>query len=123
MMGRGTKDEGRVKTVTLAPLHACSIVLFVLLLSLPGCGGLKLPGLVVPTVTVSGTIYEALLLEDKPISGAWVTINGSMPAYTDSLGRFTVNVPVTDTSGQTIQVAVSVAKHGYLARLVEGMRI
>lgn len=123
MMEQGARDGGRVKTEILAHLCACILVLLVLLLPLLGCGGLKLPELVVPTVFVSGTVYEALLLEDKPISGAWVTINGSMPAYTDSLGRFTVNVPVTDTSGQTIQVAVSVAKHGYLARLIEGVRI
>ncbi|MCS7265063.1 MAG: carboxypeptidase regulatory-like domain-containing protein [Armatimonadetes bacterium] len=96
---------------------------FALLLFLFGCGGLKLPGLVVPTVSVSGTVYEELLLEDKPVQGAWVVINGSAPAYTDNLGRFNVNVPVTDTSGQKILVAVSVAKHGYTAKLIENVEI
>jgi len=89
------------------------------LISLLGCSGLKLPTITVPTVAVSGTVLEAGVLEDKPIANAWVVINGSAPAYTDSSGRFTVNVPVTETDGQTIQVAVSVAKHGYMARLIE----
>lgn len=139
MKGQGTWDKGRVKTKTLARLHAYTLTrlhaytparlhaytlaLFVLLFPLTGCGGLKLPGLVVPTVSVSGTVYEALLFEDKPIANAWVTINGSAPTYTDSLGRFTVNVPVTDTSNQVIQVAISVFKHGYLPRLIENQQI
>lgn len=112
-------NAGRVERVP----RLCACALFVLLLSLPGCGGLKLPEIAVPTVPVSGTVYEALLLEDKPIAGAWVTVGGSAPAYTDSLGRFTVNVPVTDTGSQTIRVPVSVAKHGYIARLIEGVEI
>lgn len=107
--GHGTRDTGRVKRLALA--------LFVAVLA--GCGGLKPPKLVVPTVPVSGTVLEALLLEDKPIANAWVVINGSAPAFTDTSGRFTVNVPVTDTSGTTIQVAISIAKHGYMARLIE----
>jgi len=107
--GQGTRDTGRVKRLALA--------LFVAVLA--GCGGLKPPKLVVPTVPVSGTVLEALLLEDKPIANAWVVINGSAPAFTDTSGRFTVNVPVTDTSGTTIQVAISIAKHGYMARLIE----
>ena len=107
--GHGTRDTGQVKRIALA--------LFVAVLA--GCGGLKPPKLVVPTVPVSGTVLEALLLEDKPIANAWVVINGSAPAFTDTSGRFTVNVPVTDTSGTTIQVAISIAKHGYMARLIE----
>jgi hypothetical protein len=98
-------------------LTACAIL--VALRLLVGCSGLKLPKIAVPTVAVSGTVFEAGVLEDKPVAGAWVVINGSAPAYTDSSGRFVVNVPVTDTSGQIIQVAVSVAKHGYMARLIE----
>ena len=96
-----------------------SCAILAVLLSLVGCSGLKLPTITVPTVAVSGTVLEAGVLEDKPIANAWVVINGSAPAYTDSSGRFTVNVPVTETGGQTIQVAISVAKHGYMARLIE----
>lgn len=92
-------------------------------LTLTGCGGLKLPEIVVPTVSVSGTILEAGLFEDKPIVGAWVTVNGSAPTYTDSSGRFNANVPVTDTGGQVVQVALSVAKHGYMARVIENVFI
>lgn len=84
-----------------------------------GCSGLKLPSITMPTVAVSGRILEAGLLEDKPIANAWVTISGSVPAYTDREGKFTVHVPIADTSGQTIQIAISVAKHGYVARLIE----
>jgi len=94
---QGTRDAGQVKTTMPMRLHAYTLALFVSLLSLSGCSGLKLPGLVVPTVHVSGRVYEALLLEDKPIAGAWIVINGSAPAYTDSSGRFIVNVPVPDT--------------------------
>lgn len=120
---QGTRDAGQVKTTMPMRLHAYTLALFVSLLSLLGCGGLKLPELVVPTVQVSGTVLEAGLLEDKPISGAWVVINGSAPAYTDNLGKFVVNVPVTTTGDQTILAAISVAKHGYLARLIEDRRI
>ncbi|MCS7185521.1 MAG: carboxypeptidase regulatory-like domain-containing protein [Armatimonadetes bacterium] len=116
-------EKNRVRAATLATLGTCALVVFPLLLSLLGCGGLELPGLIVPTVQVSGTVFEAGLLEDKPIANAWVVINGSAPAYTDSSGRFTVNVPITSTSNQTILVAISVAKHGYLARLIEDRQI
>lgn len=111
-MGHGVRDMGQVKKAAFAVLVFCVV-------GLVGCGGLKLPTLVVPTVPVSGTVLEALLLEDKPIANAWVVISGSAPAFTDSTGRFTVNVPVTDTTGTTVQVAISVAKHGYMARLIE----
>jgi len=121
---QGTRDAGQVKTTMPMRLHAYTLALFVSLLSLSGCSGLKLPGLVVPTVHVSGRVYEALLLEDKPIAGAWIVINGSAPAYTDSSGRFIVNVPVPDTDSQTIiQASISIAKHGYLARLIEDRQI
>lgn len=102
---------------------ALVIALVFPLLMLTGCGGLKLPEIVVPTVSVSGTILEAGLFEDKPVVGAWVTVNGSAPTYTDTSGRFNANVPVTDTSGQVVQVALSVAKHGYMARVIEGVFI
>lgn len=98
-------------------LCACTLAPFIAILV--GCSGLKLPTLVVPTVPVSGRVLEALLLEDKPIVGAWVVISGSAPAFTDSTGQFTVNVPITDTNDATVQVAISVAKHGYMARLIE----
>jgi len=124
--GHGTWDKGqnmggefRVRSATI--LTVCAVL--AALLSLVGCSGLKLPTITVPTVAVNGTVLEAGLLEERPIAGAWVVINGSAPAYTDGSGRFTVNVPVTDTSGQTIQVAVSVAKHGYMARLIENQFI
>jgi hypothetical protein len=131
--GQGTRDKGQnmgagceVRSAKSGAefgvrgakaLTACAIL--VALSLLVGCSGLKLPKIAVPTVAVSGTVFEAGVLEDKPVAGAWVVINGSAPAYTDSSGRFVVNVPVTDTSGQIIQVAVSVAKHGYMARLIE----
>jgi hypothetical protein len=131
--GQGTRDKGQnmgagceVRSAKSGAefgvrgakaLTACAIL--VALSLLVGCSGLKLPEIAVPTVAVSGTVFEAGVLEDKPVAGAWVVINGSTPAYTDSSGRFVVNVPVTDTSGQIIQVAVSVAKHGYMARLIE----
>ncbi len=120
--GQGTWDKGQnmgaeCEVQSAVTLTVCAIL--AALISLVGCGGLKLPTITVPTVAVSGTVLEAGVLEDKPIAGAWVVINGSAPAYTDGSGRFTVNVPVTETGGQTIQVAISVAKHGYMARLIE----
>jgi hypothetical protein len=131
--GQGTQDKGQnmgagcevrsakrgaeFRVRGAKALTACAIL--VALSLLVGCSGLKLPKIAVPTVAVSGTVFEAGVLEDKPVAGAWVVINGSAPAYTDSSGRFVVNVPVTSTSGQIIQVAVSVAKHGYMARLIE----
>ena len=118
---RRTQGAGQVRGKALALLCACTIAPFVALLL--GCSGLKLPTLVVPTVPVSGRVLEALLLEDKPIADAWVVISGSAPTLTDSAGQFTVNVPVTDTSGTTVQVAISVAKHGYMARLIEDRHI
>ncbi len=99
------------------------LLLAPLLWLLTGCSGLKLPTLTVATVDVSGTVLEAGVLEDKPIAGAWVTIGGSAGILTDSNGNFTAKVPVTETSGQTVTVTISVSKHGYLTRLVENQTI
>lgn len=91
-----------------------------LLVCLAGCSGLKLPaGPVVPTVPVSGRILESGLLEDKPLSGARVVINGSAPVLTDSDGRFLADVPVPTASGASLRVVVTVAKHGYSTHISE----
>lgn len=130
MKGRRTSNAGQgiwgLASVCRAPaevdaLH--SLLLAALLLGLTGCGGLKLPTITVPTVAANGTVLEAGVLEDKPVAGAWVTISGSAPALTDNSGRFTVHVPVPDTTGGLARVAISIAKHGYLARLIEDRTI
>jgi hypothetical protein len=91
-----------------------------LLVCLAGCSGLKLPaGPVVPTVPVSGRVLESGLLEDKPLSGARVVINGSAPVLTDSDGRFLADVPVPTASGASLRVVVTVAKHGYSTHISE----
>lgn len=106
---------------TPAPLRFCIVVA---LLWLVGCGGLKLPvsGIVLPTVQVTGTVIERQLLEDKPIQGAWVVINGSLPTFTDKDGRFIVKAPIPTKDQQSVRVYLSVAKHGYFA-LVEQVQI
>ncbi len=97
-------------TFALCPLLA---------LWLLGCSGLKLPGSIinVPTVQVSGTVLEAQVLEDKPVQGVWVVVNGSAPKFTDEQGRFVVQAPVLTQDLQSLRVFLSAAKHGYTAKV------
>ncbi|GBC97589.1 hypothetical protein HRbin17_00077 [bacterium HR17] len=83
--------------------------------ALSGCGGLKLPsGLNTPTVPVSGRVLDGSALQDTPIAGVRIVINGSAAAVTDADGRFNVNAPVPTTTPQTIRATLTAAKHGYV---------
>lgn len=102
------------------PLYPFAHLSFCFLLCcLMGCGGLKLPSSVMPTVPVSGRVLESGLLEDKPIAGVRVVVNGSAPTLTDSDGQFLVNAPVPTTSAASVQVTITAAKHGYVTYIRE----
>lgn len=108
------KNE-RAHRLVLLPLALCPLLSLWFL----GCSGLKLPGSIinVPTVQVSGTVLEAQVLEDKPVQGVWVVVNGSVPAFTDAQGRFVVQAPVPTQEQQELRVFLSAAKHGYTAEV------
>ena len=104
----------------IASRYSSVAAVFCVLSCLVGCSGLKLPpGPVVPKVPVSGRVLESGLLEDKPVSGARVVINGSAPVQTDADGRFLADVPVPTTGAASVRVTITVAKHGYVTHISE----